>query len=326
MTRFGVSIPNGWTLELARLAGDAAKWDATQTYVREADALGYDSAWIVDHFHTFPRKTVEATFEAFTSLSALASATSRIRLGTLVACASYRNPAHLAKIAATLDVISGGRLILGLGAGWYQEEYRAYGYEFPPIGERLRRLRETCEIVAALFTRERVTYEGRHFRLRDAICEPKPIQQPRPPLLIGGGGERVLLRILAEHGDAWNCNVGFDEYRRKLAILRQHCRDVGRDPDEIELTVTLPIAIVDRPEQIDEVLQERLPPEIPVATLRQRYERMDPIYGKPSEVAQQLRRWIDLGVGTIICLFPDPRTRTQLRRFADEVRPLLATA
>lgn len=321
--RFGISIPNGWTLELSRLDGAAAKWTALREYVVEAEALGFASAWIVDHFHTFPRKTVEATFEAFTTLTALAALTERIRLGTLVACAGYRNPAHLAKVVACLDVISGGRAILGLGAGWYQEEYGAFGYDFPSIGTRLEQLAETCEIVTALFTQERVTYEGRHFRLRDAICEPKPAQRPHPPLLIGGGGERVLLRHVARYADAWNCNVGFDEYRRKLEILQRHCRELGRDPAAIELTVTLPMAVVDRGEDLDHVLAERLPPQIPVATLRRRYERMGALLGTAEEIARGLRPWIDLGVGTVICHLPDPVSRSQMRRVASEVLPLI---
>jgi len=322
--KFGVSIPNGWTLDLTRREGAAAKWEALRDYVVEAETLGFDSAWVVDHFHTFPRKRTEAVFEAFTTLTALAAATTRIRLGPLVACAGYRPPAHLAKIAACLDVVSGGRLTLGLGAGWYQEEYGAYGYDFPRIAERLARLAETCEILDALFTQERVTYEGRHYRLREAICEPKPVQRPRPPLLIGGGGERVLLRQVARHADAWNCNVGVDEYRRKLDILHRHCRELGRDPATIELTVTLPMAVVDRPEDIDRVLAERVPADIPVSTLRQRYERMGPLFGTAEEVVRGLRPWRDLGIGTIICLLPDPLSRSQLVRVAREVFPLLA--
>src|SRR5262249_45938701 len=154
-------------------------------------------------------------------------------------------------------------------------------------------------------------------KLLDAICEPRPVQRPRPPLLIGGGGERVLLRHVARYADAWNCNVGFDDYRRKLEILRRHCRDLGRDPQAIELTVALPFAIVDRHEDIDRVLAERLPPEIPVATLRKRYERMGPLFGTPEEVARGLRPWIDLGIGTVICQLPDPLSRSQLRRLAN---------
>jgi F420-dependent oxidoreductase-like protein len=321
--KFGVSIPSGWTLDLARVEGAASKWATLRDYVVEAEALGFSSAWIVDHFHTFPRKVPEATFEAFTTLTALAAATSRIRLGPLVACAGYRNPALLAKEVACLDVISGGRVTLGLGAGWYQEEYGAYGFDFPRIGVRLAQLAETCEITTALLAEGRITYEGKYFKLVDAICEPRPLQKPRPPLLIGGGGERVLLRQVARYADAWNCNVGFDEYRRKLGILHQHCRDLGRDPQAIELTVALPFAIVDRAEEIDGVLAERLPPEIPVSVLRKRYERVDPLFGTPEEVARGLRRWIDLGIGTLICQLPDPVSRSQLRRLAKEVLPLL---
>jgi F420-dependent oxidoreductase-like protein len=277
---------------------------------------------VVDHFHTFPRKEIEATFEAFTTLTALAAVTHRIRLGTMVACAGYRNPAHLAKLAACVDVVSAGRLVLGLGAGWYREEYEAYGYRFPRIGERLQMLDETCDIVRALFTRDRVSYEGRHFSLREAICEPKPVQR-HLPLLIGGGGERVLLRLVARHADGWNCNVGLDEYRRKLEILRQHCREVGRDPESIELTVSLPMAIADRAADVDDVLRERLPPGMPVEKLRRRYERGGFLCGRPEEIAAGLRPWIELGVGTIIGVFPDPISRSQMRRFAGEVRPLV---
>lgn len=323
MPRFGVSIPNGWLLELTNVPGDAAKWATTRANVVEAEAAGFDSAWIVDHFHTFPMKMVEATFEAFTTLTALAEATKTIRLGQMVTCNSYRNPAYLAKISACLDVISGGRVTLGLGGGWYSEEYEAYGYEFPPIATRLRMLKESCQILKRLWTEERVTFEGRHYQLKDAICEPKPLQKPHPPLLIGGSGEKVLLRHVARYANAWNANLAFDEYTRKVGILRQHCKDVGRNPDEIELTVSLPMVIVDDHKDINAILSERLPKSFPVEVLRQRYEMAGGIFGTPTEIVEKLQPWIKFGLGTIICVFADPISRKQMKRFTTEVRPKL---
>ena len=323
MPRFGISIPNGWLLELSKLPGATQKWAAIRANVVEAEAAGFDSAWIVDHFHTFPTKTEEATFETFTTLTALAEATKTIRLGQMVTCTSYRNPAYLAKITACLDVVSNGRLNVGIGAGWYQEEHTAYGYDFPPIKTRLQMLQEACEILTRLWTEARVTYAGRHYQLHEAICQPKPVQQPHPPLLVAGGGERVLLRHVARYANAWNANVPFEAYRRKVGILRRHCETVGRDPNEIELTVTLPMVIVDDHKDIDAVLSERVPKQLPIAVFRRRYEQHGAIFGTPAEIAEQLRPWIQLGVGTIICAFADPISRRQLHRFATEVRPLL---
>ncbi len=323
MPRFGVSIPNGWLLELSKVDGAAQKWATTRANVLAAEAHGFDSAWIVDHFHTFPLKTVEATFEAFTTLTALAAVTKTIRLGQMVTCNSYRNPAYLAKITACLDVISGGRLDVGIGAGWYSEEYDAYGYTFPPIAIRLRMLKEACQMLKRLWTEERVTFSGQHYQLKDAICEPKPLQKPHPPLLIGGSGEKVLLRHVARYANTWNANLPFDEYRRKLGILRQHCKEVGRNPDEIELTVSLPMVIVDDHKDINAVLSERVPKTIPVEMLRKTYEQRGAIFGTPAEVAERLQPWIKLGLGTIICAFADPVSRHQMQRFAKEVRPTL---
>ncbi|MBI4516085.1 MAG: LLM class F420-dependent oxidoreductase [Deltaproteobacteria bacterium] len=323
MPRFGVSIPNGWLLELSNVEGAAQKWATTRANVVAAEAAGFESAWIVDHFHTFPLKTAEATFECFTTLSALAEATRTIRLGQMVTCNSYRSPSYLAKVTACLDVISGGRLDVGVGAGWYAEEYEAYGYEFPDIRTRLRMLKEACEILKRLWTEERVTYSGQYYRLKDTICEPKPLQKPHPPLLIGGSGEKVLLRYVARYADAWNANLPFDEYARKVAILRQHCKDIGRNPDEIALTVVLPMVIVDHHKEINGVLSERVPKTIPVEMLRRRYEEHGAIFGTAAEVAERLRPWIDFGVQTIICGFADPISRKQMHRFMREVRPLL---
>ena len=187
---------------------------------------------MVDHFVGIPFEK-DSPFEAWTEISAVAAVTRRVRLGHLVLCVSYRPPTLVAKMAATLDVISGGRLIVGLGAGWHEPEATMYGYDFPPIPTRLAQLGEACELLRRMWTEERVTFAGRHFRANEALCEPKPAQS-RLPILIGGGGERVLLRLVARHADIWN-NLGVyhGEIARKRQVLTAHCRAVGRDPADI---------------------------------------------------------------------------------------------
>lgn len=234
---FGVLVPQGWRLDLMGVEGTAAKWQTCDRVIRGLDESGWQSLWVYDHFHTVPRKEIEVTFEAWTLMSHMAAVTSRARIGQLVTCNEYRHPAYLAKIAACVDVMSGGRLDLGLGAGWFQEEFDAYGYEFRSIGDRLRRLRESLEIIRRMWSDEdMVSFDGKHFQLRDAVCEPKPLQRPHPPIVIGGRGEKVLLRLVARYADVWNYNGNRDEFPRYREILKDHCLAVGRDFDEIRIT------------------------------------------------------------------------------------------
>jgi len=202
---------------------------------RHAEATGWDGLWFADHFMPMGGDLARPTLECWTVLAAFAARVPRLTIGSLVCGNTYRHPYLLAKQAATLDQISGGRAILGLGSGWQQNEHVAYGYGFPPIGERLARLDEACRIVRSLFENERTTFEGRYYTLQSAVLEPKPVQ-PRLPLLIGGGGERVTLRIAARHGDLWNAWGTPSNIRAKLAILDRHCADVGRAPEQIVRT------------------------------------------------------------------------------------------
>jgi F420-dependent oxidoreductase-like protein len=221
--RFGLCLP---------------QFDATWSQAREvaeaADEAGLDSVWCVDHVVGIP---VEDTpvFEGWTQITAIAALTSRVRVGHQVLCMSFRSPALLAKMAATLDVISGGRLVLGLGAGWYEPEYTQYGYPFPSVATRLAQLGETLAILRAMWTEPRATFAGKHFRVENAACDPKPVQA-RLPIMIGGGGEKVLLRHVARHADVWN-NLGayHADVGRKRDVLVGHCRAVGRDPGEIAI-------------------------------------------------------------------------------------------
>jgi F420-dependent oxidoreductase-like protein len=194
---FGVIVPQGWRLDLVGISDPSEAYETMTRVAQEADVLGYHSIWLYDHFHTVPTPTQEVTFECWTSTAALSRDTRRVRLGQMVTCNSYRNPALLAKIASTVDALSQGRLDFGIGAGWYEEEYVAYGYPFAGTHERLGRLREAVEIILAMWTQEEANFEGTYYQVSGAINQPKGVQKPHIPLLIGGGGEKVTLRLVA---------------------------------------------------------------------------------------------------------------------------------
>ena len=233
---FGVFMPQGWKMELSGIDGAAAKWDKAVEIAVRAEELGYDSIWVYDHFHNVPRPAHEAVFECWTTMAAISQRTSRVRLGQMVGCNSYRQPAVLAKITSTVDVISGGRLDWGIGAGWYENEYRGYGFEFPKPKDRIGMLREAVEIVRSMWTEEETTFNGKYYKLSRANCDPKPLQSPHPPIWIGGGGEQLTLRVVARHADYSNFGGRPDEWARKREILKGHCAAVGRDEETIGKT------------------------------------------------------------------------------------------
>lgn len=229
-------MPQGWKMELVGIDGDAEKWNVAVDVALKAEKLGFHSIWVYDHFHNVPRPAHEAVFECWTTMAAISQRTSTIRLGQMVGCNSYRNPGLLAKITSTLDVISGGRLEWGIGAGWYENEYRGYGFEFPKPKDRIGMLRESVEIVKSMWTNVETTYDGKYYRTVRANCDPKPLQKPTPPVWIGGGGEQLTLRVVAEHADCSNFGGKPDEWARKREILKGHCAAVGRDESEIRKT------------------------------------------------------------------------------------------
>ena len=240
---FGVFIPQGWKMELAGVTGAAEQWKTAVDIAVLAENLGYDSIWVYDHFHNVPKPAKEAVFECWTTIAAISQLTSRIRLGQMVGCNSYRNPGLLAKITSTVDVISGGRLYWGIGAGWYESEYKGYGYEFAKPSDRIGMLRETVEIVKSMWTNAETTYDGKYYKLLRANCDPKPLQKPNPPVWIGGGGEQLTLRVVAEHADVANFGSSVDEFIKKRAILQKHCAVVGRDEDSIRKTISSEVFI-----------------------------------------------------------------------------------
>ena len=235
--KIGVIVPQGWTGEYkGRNAVEA--WQRTRAVAKQAEALGFESIWLFDHFHTVPRPTLEITFEAFTSLAALAAETERVRLGHIVLCAAYRNPALTTKMISTLDAISAGRAELGLGAGWKRDEWRAYGYGFPDAPERLAILKETLEVARAMMSDDRATYSGEHRHVDGAINVPKPVQQPRIPILVGGNGPNVTWRLAARYADELNLDgMTPDEVKEALPTIRARCEEIGRDPDTLAVSV-----------------------------------------------------------------------------------------
>ncbi len=233
----GLFVPQGWKHDYAGWE-PAAAWTRSLELAHQAEALGFESLWVFDHFHTTPDPSDEITFESFTMLAALAAVTTRARLGHLVVCAGYRNPALVAKMAGTLDVISGGRFELGIGAGWKEEEWRAYGYSFPSTHERLETLREALEVIHRMLEPGRATYRGRLARVEGAINLPRGLQSPRPPIVVGGNGREVTWRIAAQFAD--ELNVIFmtpEELAGALPVVRARCEEIGRDPSTLRVSM-----------------------------------------------------------------------------------------
>lgn len=302
-------------MELAGIDGAEAQWRRTVEVATLADELGYDSIWLYDHFHNVPRPSHETVFECWTTLSALSQLTTRVRLGQMVGCNSYRSPALLAKITSTLDVLSGGRLEWGIGAGWYENEYRAYGYEFPRPKDRIGMLRESVEIVRSMWTERETTFKGRYYEVIRANCDPKPLQSPRPPILIGGGGEQLTLRVVAEHADCSNFGGRLDEWTRKRDTLWRHCERVGRDPGEIRMTWS------------PEIFIRRTESEIEASGSRSLWGedveswRASNLVGTPDQVADKVGAYMAAGCRGFIPWCADyPDTET-LELFATEVAP-----
>ncbi len=305
---------------------DDLDWTVTQRAIQAADALGFDSIWAPDHLLLGVDR---AEYEVWTLLSAIAALVDRPRLGTLVLCNDFRSPALLAKMAATLDVIADGRLTLGIGAGWHQREYDAYGYPFRDDFERLMRLDESIRLIKELWTTSPGTgasFAGEHYRIDDASCEPKPVQDPHPPILVGGAGEQVTLKLVARHADMWNTTSfggAIPTLEHKLGVLRKHCSTVGRPFDEIEPTwetlvlCTRDAALLD---EIERLVLPRPGPDGDRIETRRQLQQYVP-FGTPEECTEAIERRIDLGISTFQCWFLDYPSHRGMELFADEVIP-----
>ena len=312
---FGVFIPQGWKMELAGIDGAENKWNKAVEIAVKAEELGFDSIWVYDHFHNVPAPAHEAVFECWTTMAAISQRTSRIRLGQMVGCNSYRNPGLLAKITSTIDVISGGRLDWGIGAGWYENEYRGYGFEFKKPSDRIGMLKETVEIVKSMWSNAETTYDGKYYKLERANCDPKPLQKPLPPVWIGGGGEKVTLRVVAEHADVSNFGSSVEEFVRKREILKGHCAAIGRDEDEIRKTVSSEIFIRETEKEIVEAGSRSLwgdPADV---------WRSKALVGTPEQVAEKVQRYLDAGCTGFIPWCADYPSTESLELFATKVIP-----
>jgi len=234
--KIGVIVPQGWVLEYAGWNSGKA-WNRSRAVAQQSEELGFESIWLYDHFHTVPRPKDEITFEAFTTLGALAAQTQRVRLGHIVLCAGYRNPALTAKMASTLDVISGGRLELGIGAGWKRDEWLAYGYGFPPAGQRLAMLADQLEVIRAMIGPGRASFQGEHHHVDGAINLPKPVQQAMP-IMVGGNGPNVTWRLAARYADELNLDgMSPTEVKQALPVIAQRCEEIGRDPASLRVSI-----------------------------------------------------------------------------------------
>ena len=287
-----------------------------------AESLGYHLVMISDHVAITP--DVQALYPApfydpFITLGWLTALTRRVELGTTVIILPYRHPLQTARMAANLDRLSGGRLILGIGAGWYQHEYEAYGYEYPETPERLRMLRESLQVLKAMWTQESATFEGRYYKVRGAINEPKPVQKPHPPIWIGGAGEKVTLKLVAQYGDACNFNADVETVRHKLEVLRGHCDTVGRDYDSILKTIEFYTILGDRRE-IDRVVADHARR---TGKDESYIREWHPLHGDADRIAEIIQEYADQGIQYFIVNVPNAAEGGVIARFAQEVFPKL---
>src|SRR5262245_58830440 len=306
-------------MDLLDIADPVEQYEPMSRCAQEAERAGFDGVFLYDHFHTVPEPTFEAVFECWTSMAALARDTSTIRLGQMVTCNSYRPPALLAKMASGIDVMSHGRLIPGIGGGWYQHEYEANGYEYPDTPERLRMLRESLQVIRAMWTEEEASFDGLFYRLRGAINEPKPVQMPHPPLWIGGAGEKVTLKLVALYGDGCNVRADLDTTRHKLAVLREHCAAVGRDYDSILKTAEFYAILGDRKETDRVIRDTARRTGKDEAFVRSWQEHI----GDAEQIAATMRAYAEVGIEYFIVNLPNAAEGGVFQRFAEEVFPRL---
>ena len=304
--RFGVQTPPQNTT-----------WPELRDTWKLIDALGYDTAWVFDHFFAILSDPSGPCFEGWVSLAALAAQTSRVQAGVLVTGNTYRHPAVLAKMAATLDHASGGRLIMGLGGAWFEQEHDAYGIPFYTTAERIRRLDEAAEIIKRLWSEKQVTFDGRYYQLKDAYCEPKPLQQPHPPIMIGGSGEKLMLRVVAKHADQWNTFGSPEVFRHKIDVLGEHCAAAGRDIEAIEVSWAGAALVTDSREEKDELLRRWA---AMFGVTPEQYA-LGALVGSPSEVRDRIQQFVEVGVTHFIGIANSPFNHASIRRFAEEVIP-----
>ncbi len=328
--RFGLFIPQGWRFDLAGIEpGD--QWRVMRELAQAADrSVGFESLWVYDHFHTMPVPSQEATHEAWTLMAAFGAVTERIRLGQMCTCMGYRNPAYLAKVAATIDVVSGGRVEMGIGAGWYEHEWRAYGYGFPGAGERLAMLDEGVQIMRQAWTTGSATLAGKHYQLDGAIVRPLPLQEGGIPLWIAGGGEKKTLRTAAKYAQYTNFDATPETFTRKSEVLAAHCKDLGTDFDSIVRSGNFNVVIGETSKEVEDKLgwiRAHYEPLLPAHRLESTLTsfRTGPLVGTPEQIVERLRSSASIGLSYAICYFIDAAyDRSSLELFESQVIPAVS--
>lgn len=307
--RFGAFVPQGWRFDLVGI-DPAEQWQTMSSIAGHLDNGTWESLWVYDHFHTTPVPSAEATHEAWTLMSAFAASTNRVRLGQMCTCMGYRNPAYLAKVAATVDIISGGRTEMGIGGGWYEHEWRAYGYGFPEIPQRLGMLREGVEIMHQAWQNGSATLDGKYYQVDGAIVQPQPLQAGGIPFWIAGGGEKVTLKIAAKYASYTNFTGTLEEFDHKSEVLRGHCDALGREFGAITRSSNFNTIIgeteTEAHERLDAVIA-RLAPHVGedrAAKIRHDYET-SPAFGTPEQISERLTERQAHGLGYAIHYFPE---------------------
>jgi F420-dependent oxidoreductase-like protein len=301
--KIGIALPH---YDFSYPDGRPADLEATIHWAQRVEELGFDSVWVSDHFfldlgkYGGPSRRF-GSLEALTTLAAIAAETDRVRLGTLVLCYAFRHPPLVAKMAATLDVVSGGRLELGMGAGWYEDEFREYGFEFPSAGERMSRLAEALDIIGGMLARDTFTYTGRYYQVVEAPNEPQPVQRPRPPLIVGSKGGPRSLRIVADSADGWNTVWRWtpESYAARVADLERICEEVGREPGTVSRSVGLYTLVGDDLERRYRALQAWAPGGALDGTTLEQYSE-GALVGSPEECVGRIKEFEALGVGHMI--------------------------
>jgi F420-dependent oxidoreductase-like protein len=329
--RFGIFVPQGWRLDLVGI--DAKdQWPTMKSLAQRADAGPWESIWVYDHFHTVPAPTDEATHEAWTLMSALGAVTERVRLGQMCTCMSYRNPVYLAKVAATCDHVSGGRIEMGIGAGWYEHEWRAYGYGFPVARERLRMLDEGVQIMRQAWTEGTASLDGRHYQVDGAIVRPLPLQEGGIPLWIAGGGEQVTLKIAAKYAQYTNFIATAEGFARKSEILKGHCDTVGTDYDAITRSANFTVFIGETEADVQqriEAAKARLEPHVGAEKAESSIAQWtlngdSPTVGTPAQIVEKLGEFRELGLAYGIFNFHEAAyDQSGMELFEREVIPAL---
>jgi F420-dependent oxidoreductase-like protein len=305
-------------------------WGRWRRYAQRVEALGYESLWRSDHFFSLMGRSERDALETWVSLADLAAHTSRLRFGPLVCSMTFREPSLLARMAAAVDDLSGGRLVLGVGAGWNEREHEAFGLPFPPVGKRMDMLEEGIQVLQALFTGEKVSFSGKHYSLKDAEMHPRPVQHPGPPLLVGGGGEKRTLQIVARYADEWNGFAPSAElYKQKLAVLERHCEAARRDPATIKRSVMAAFIvgrdaaeIRHRAEGIQGVLTAMA--QTPVEQLPEMMRARGWLVGTPSQVIEQIKELEALGISRIMLQHHNQADEEVVDLIAREIMPAVA--